>query len=160
MCCVKVGSVGSTALNICQCGFGGQVRARFWFVWVKELGTFLDDISHPKWSVPPLLIFSRDSAPLEQCGSAAPCESFITHPSLRKVTHCSLKILAKAEPGWKRGLHIVCTEARAKPMNLVYDSGTGISIIWRNLFLESWFWPTVATFLVLFLIHWWDIWTV
>lgn len=66
-----------------ECGFGGQVRARdrFWFVWVKELDKFLDEISQPKCSVFPLLIFSRDSAPLEQCGSAAPLWKF-RHSSL------------------------------------------------------------------------------
>lgn len=78
MPCIKVGSGGSTELNVSECGFGGQVRARgrSWFVWAKELGKFLEEISHPKWSVVPLLIFSRDNAPLEQCGSAAPLWKF------------------------------------------------------------------------------------
>lgn len=64
--------------HMSECGFAGQVRARarFWFVWVKELGKFLDEISYPKCSVIPLLIFSRGSAPLEQCGSAAPFWKF------------------------------------------------------------------------------------
>lgn len=85
---------------------------------------------------------------LSNVGQLLLCKNFITHPSLKKVPYCSLKILAKAELHWKRGLHIVCIGDMAKPMNLVYDSGTGIRIIRRNLLLEFWFWPIVATFLV------------
>lgn len=75
MWCIQVGSVGSTAWDICQdVGWGGQgqillcVSQRTWQMsWWN---------SHPKWSVVPLLIFSRDRAPLEQCGSAAPLSKF------------------------------------------------------------------------------------
>jgi len=42
------------------------------------------------------------------------------------VTDCSLKILAIAEPHWKRGLLIVGIAARDKTLNVVYDSGTGV----------------------------------
>lgn len=154
MCCIKVGSVGGTALNICQ-NVGLVARSGPGpdsdLCESKNLANFL-----MKFLIQNAVSFLCSSSPgavllLSNVGQLLLSESFVTHPSLKKVTYCSLKILAKAH--WKRGLHIVCIGARAKPMSLVYDSGTGIRIIWRDLFLESWLWPIVATFLVLFLIY-------
>lgn len=119
--------MGSTALNICQnvglvtkSGPGTDSD----LCESKNLTNFLMKFLNQK-----AVSFLCSSSPgtvllLSNVGQLLLCGSFVTHLSLKKVTYCSLKILAKAH--WKRGLHIVCIGARAKPMNLVYDSGTGI----------------------------------
>lgn len=103
---------------------------------------------------PPLILMFWGSTRLKQRGSPAPLLKFLPSSQFQESDRLFLKDFGHSWTSLEEWPLHCCTEARAKTVNMVYESGTGVWILWRNLYSEFWFWPIVATLLFCFGLVW------